>query len=204
MSSGGGADPRPGVLASIRWVLAHRAWTPYHLVRYLRFLRLLRRAPHVRVEGLVFLGRRVELLARPGYGRIVLGRFSHLGDDCRLRAHEGTLRIGEKVVLGRDVTINCYLDVEVGAATIVADSVYVCDFDHRFADAAVPIKDQGIVKSPVRIGANCWLGTKVTVLRGSDVGDGSVVGAGSVVRGALPPYSLAGGIPAKVVRSRRP
>ena len=190
------------MLASLRWVVRHRAWTPYHLVRYVRFLRLVRRSPDVRVEGLVLLGRRVELLARPGYGRIVLGRFSHLGDDCRVRAHEGTVRLGDKVVLGRDVTINAYLDVEIGPATIVADSVYVCDFDHRFDDPAVPIKDQGIVKSPVRIGADCWIGTKVVVLRGAAVGDGSVVAAGSVVRGELPPRSVAVGVPARVVRTR--
>ena len=140
--------------------MRHRAWTPFYLVRYWRFLRLQLRHPDVVTEGFVFLGKRVEIEARRGYGRIVLGRWVHLGDDNRLRAHEGTLRIGDKTVFGRDNTLNCYLDVEFGPRCIVADWVYVCDFDHRFDDVDRPIKDQGIVKSPVRIGADVWVGVE--------------------------------------------
>ena len=97
----------------------------------------------------------------------------HIGDGNSIRCHEGSLRIGDKVVFGKDNTVNCYLDVEIGAATIVADWVYVTDFDHRIEDVTVPIKDQGIVKTPVRIGPDCWLGTKVSVLRGTRIGRGS-------------------------------
>ena len=128
----------------------------------------------------------------------------HFGDDNRLRCHEGSLRIGDKCVFGRDNTMNCYLDIEFGPATIVSDSVYVCDFDHVSRDLTVPIKDQGIVKSPVRIGGGSWLGTKVTVLRGAEIGPGSVVAAHSVVRDKLPELSVLAGIPAKVVRRRQP
>ena len=81
---------------SLRWVLRHRAYTPYYLVRYWRFLRLRLRHPQVVTEGFVFLGRDVEITARRGYGRVVLGRWVHLGDRCSLRAHEGTLRIGDE------------------------------------------------------------------------------------------------------------
>jgi acetyltransferase-like isoleucine patch superfamily enzyme len=188
--------------ASIRWVVRHRAWTPYHLVRYWRFLLLRLRHPHVVTEGMVYLGRGVELSSRKGYGRIVLGRWVHLGDHNRLRAHEGTLRIGDKTVLGRENTINCYLDLDIGPRCLVADWVYMCDFDHRTDDLHVPIKDQGIVKTPVRIGADSWVGVKVSVLRGADVGPGSVLAAHTVVRGSVPAYSVVAGVPGRVVRDR--
>jgi acetyltransferase-like isoleucine patch superfamily enzyme len=187
---------------SLRWIRRHRAWTPFYLVRYWRFLRLRLRHPDVVTEGFVFLGKRVEIETRNGYGRIVLGRWVHLGDDNRIRAHEGTLRIGDKSVFGRDNTLNCYLDVEFGPRCIVADSVYVCDFDHRFDDANRPIKDQGIVKSPVRIGADVWVGVKASVLRGAQIGAGSVLAAHTVVRGEIPPGSVVAGVPGRVVRSR--
>jgi len=189
--------------ASLRWVVRHRAWSPYYLLRYWRFLLLKLRHPEVVTEGFVFLGRRVELSARRGYGRIVLGRWVHLGDDNRLRAHEGTLRVGNKCVFGRDNTVNCYLDVEFGAGSLVADWVYVCDFDHRTDDLTVPIKDQGIVTSPVRIGPDVWVGTKASVLRGATVGEGSVLAAHTVVRAEVPPWSVVAGVPGRVVRSRR-
>ena len=124
-------------------------------------------------------------------------------DDNRLRAHEGTLRIGDKSVFGRDNTLNCYLDVEFGPRCIVADWVYVCDFDHRMDSIELPIKDQGIVKAPVRIGPDTWIAAKVTVLRGTSVGRGCVLGAHAVVKGEVPDFSIAVGAPAKVVRNRK-
>jgi acetyltransferase-like isoleucine patch superfamily enzyme len=205
---GAGRDPRQVPLRrflgprSLRWVLHHRAYTPYYLVRYWRFLLLRIRRPDVVTEGFLFLGRRVELSARRGYGRIVLGRWVHLGDDTRLRAHEGTLRVGDKCVFGREITVNGHLDIEFGARCLVADWVYVCDFDHRFADVTVPIKDQGIEKAPVRIGPDVWLGVKASVLRGAMVGEGAVVAAHTVVRTEVPPYSVVAGVPGRVVRSR--
>ncbi|MEU7818594.1 acyltransferase [Pseudonocardia sp. NPDC049154] len=189
-------------VASLRWVLRHRAWTPWYLVRYWRLLRFRAANPHVVLRGMVFLGRDVEIVARPGYGRLEIGRWVHIGDGNSLRCHEGSMRIGDKVVLGRNNTLNCYLDVEIGAASIVADWVYVTDFDHRTEDVHVPIKDQGIVKAPVRIGPDTWIGVKVSVLRGSRIGRGSVLGAHAVVRGDIPEYSIAVGTPARVVRNR--
>ena len=194
---------RPLTLASLHWVLRERAWTWFYLVRYWRYAMLRLRHPEVVTEGFVFLGRRVEVEARRGFGRIILGRWVHLGDGNQLRAHEGTLRIGDKCVFGRENTVNCYLDVEIGARTLVADWVHVTDFDHRFDDIHQPVKDQGIVKTPVRIGPDCWLGVKSTVLRGSVLGRGSVVAAHSVVRGVFPELSVVGGVPARVLKDRR-
>lgn len=187
---------------SLRWVIRHRAWTPYYLLRYWRFLVFKLRHPHVITEGFVFLGRNVEISARPGYGRLILGRWVHLGTGNALRCHEGTLRIGDKCVFGGHNTVNCYLDIEIGAATLVADWVYICDFDHVTADTTVPIKDQGIVKSPVRIGPDVWLGVKSSVLRGTRIGRGAVVAAHAVVTRDVPPYAVVAGVPARVVADR--
>jgi acetyltransferase-like isoleucine patch superfamily enzyme len=106
-------------------------------------------------------------------------------------------------VFGRNNTVNCYLDVEIGAKALVADWVYITDFDHRFDDLEVPIKDQGIVKSPVRIGPDCWIGVRVSILRGTVVGRGCVLAAHAVVRGEIPDFAVAGGVPAKVLKRRK-
>lgn len=188
---------------SLRWVVRNRAWTPYYLSRYWRLFWLLVRNRDVVTEGMVFLGRKVVIETRPGYGRVVLGRWVHLGDGTSLHAHEGTLRIGDKVVFGRDNRVTCYLDVEIGSATLIADWVYITDFDHRVGDLGRPIKDQGIVKTPVRIGPDCWLGVKSSVLRGTVVGRGCVVAAHAVARGEIPDYSVAGGVPARILKRRR-
>jgi acetyltransferase-like isoleucine patch superfamily enzyme len=199
-------DPRQArflTWSSLRWVIRHRAWTPWYLVRYWRFLLFRLRNPHIVTEGFVFLGKRVEIYARRGFGRMVIGRWVHIGSGNAIRCHEGTLRIGDKCVFGKDNTVNCYLDIEFGEAAIVADWVYICDFDHVFSDVTRPIKDQGIVKSPVRIGPDVWVATKVSVLRGVTVGRGSVLAAHCLVNADIPPFSMAVGVPARVVRDRR-
>jgi acetyltransferase-like isoleucine patch superfamily enzyme len=70
-------------------------------------------------------------------------------------------------------------------------------------DINVPIKDQGIVKSPVRIGPDTWIAAKCTVLRGTTVGKGCVLGSHAVVKGDIPDYSIAVGAPARVVKNRK-
>ena len=190
-------------VASARWVIRNRAWSPWYLIRYWRFLVFKVRNPHIITTGFVFFGKHVEVNARKGYGRMILGRWVHLGDSNRVRCHEGSLVIGDKCVFGRENTVNAYLDIEIGAGSIISDWVYVCDFDHVTEDIYRPIKDQGIVKSPVRIGPDVWIGTKATVLRGTTIGNGSVLGAHSLVRGEVPPFSVMGGVPARVLKDRR-
>jgi acetyltransferase-like isoleucine patch superfamily enzyme len=198
-------DPRQChylTVASVRWIIRNRAWSRWYLVRYLRLARLRVGKPTVTTTGMVFLGKRLDLYARPWYGRLILGRWVHLGDGNCLRAHEGTFSVGDKSVFGKDNTVNCYLDIELGPATLLADWVYICDFDHVFSDVRVPIKDQGITKRPVRCAGDTWFGTKVTVLSGVTVGWGCVIAANAVVTKDLPDWSVSVGVPARVVRDR--
>jgi acetyltransferase-like isoleucine patch superfamily enzyme len=188
---------------SLRWLVRNRAYTPWYLVRYWRYLWFRLTHRHVITRGFVFMDRGVEIFARRGYARLVLGRWVHLGANTALRCHEGTLTLGDKSVLARDVSINCYLDVEIGDSALIADGVYISDFDHNFTDLTRPIKDQGIAKSRVRIERDVWLGTKVTVCRGVMIGEGAVVGANAVVTRDLPPYAVAVGVPARVMKDRR-
>ena len=198
--------PRRGLRRSWRFAREHRMLTRVHLLHAIRLLRMrarlaLRRSD-VRLHGMSFLGRRVELIAPSGSGRLVVGPWCWIGDDVALRSHAGRVTIGAKSIIGGGTTINAYLDVSIGEGALIADDVHITDFDHRTDRLDVPIKDQGIVTAPVRIGADVWLGRGVTVLRGVDIGRGSVIGAHAVVTRDIPPYSVAVGAPARVVRSR--
>jgi len=199
-------DPRQAkflTLASLKWVLANRAYTPWYLVRYWRLLKFKLANPHIITRGMVFLGKGVEIHCTPQLAQLEIGRWVHIGDKNTIRAHEGSLRFGDKVVLGRDNVVNTYLDIEFGDSVLMSDWCYVCDFDHRMDDITMPIKDQGIIKSPVRIGPDTWVATKVTILRGTSIGRGCVLGSHAVVRGVVPDYSIAVGAPAKVVKNRQ-
>ena len=150
---------------------------------------------------MVFLGRGAEVTCRRGLGHLEIGRWVWVGDGTSIRCHEGFLRIGDKVVFGSNDVVNCYLEVDIGAETIMGDWVYIGDFDHRI-DRPGPIRPQGIVKSPVRIGEGSWLGVRCSVLRGTTLGAGTVVGAHAVARGQYPDGGVIVGTPGRVVRRR--
>ena len=196
--------PRWGWRSSIRFAVERRMYTPEYLALYSRYLAHRLRHPHVDLQGMVFLGPRVELKARKNHGRLSLGPWCWIGADNKLRAHEGNLRLGPKVVMGRDNVINTYLDIEVGENALMGDWIYVCDFDHIYERLDVPIKKQGLIKTPVRIGADVWVGEKASVLRGADIGAGCVVASQALVKDTIPPFSIVVGTPARVIKSRLP
>ena len=169
----------------------------------LRYIWFRLRYPHVVTNGTVWMARGVELRCRRGLGHMEIGRDVWIGRGTAIRCHEGFLRIGDGVVFGGRDTVNCFLDVEIGDHCIFADEVYVGDFDHRTDELDTPIQRQGIVKSPVRLGPDCWVGTKAVILRGATVGGGSVVGASAVVRGRFESGSVIVGNPARLGRTRR-
>lgn len=189
---------------AVRFAVERRMYTPEYLTLYARYLSHRLRHPHVDLQGMVFLGRKVELKARKGHGRLQLGPWCWIGSTNKLRAHEGNLRLGPKVVMGRDNVVNTYLDIEIGQSALLGDWIYICDFDHIYADPGVPIKKQGLVKTPTRIGADVWVGEKASILRGADIGAGSIVASQALVKDVIPPFSIVVGTPARVIGTRLP
>ena len=171
------------------WLLVRLAWLK------LRF------RGRLQTDGLAFIAPGVKLeIGR--HARIVLGRWAWLGHGCKLRAHEGEIRIGAKTVLGQECTISAYQHVAIGRECIVADRVMLIDFDHGMVEVERPIRLQGIYKRDVNVGHNVWIGYGACILRGATVGDNSVIGTNAVVPGEVPANAVVGGVPARVLRMR--
>ena len=185
-----------------RFIKSHRLYRHKYVGMAFRFVWFKIRNPHIETDGFFFLERGAEVYARKGLGRLRIGRWVWVGYGNAIRCHEGTLTIGDKVVFGRKNTINCYMDISIGADSLFADWIYICDFDHRFDDLTIPIRKQGITKSPVHIGRDCWFGEKTTVLKGVTIGDGCVIASHALVNKDLPPLAVAGGVPARILKMR--
>ena len=109
--------------------------------------------------------------------------------------------IGSGTFLNMGVMIASMELVEIGDHCMFANGCFITDADHRFDDPDRPVPWQGFrTRGPTRVGDNVWCGTNVVITSGVTVGERCVIGANSVVTRDLPPYSIAVGAPARVIR----
>jgi acetyltransferase-like isoleucine patch superfamily enzyme len=159
--------------------------------------------PGIQLGRGVDIGRRVELRITSG-GTIVIDDGVAIERDVLIHAEGGTVHLGRHGFIGRGSQIVALERVTIGRDALIAAGVVIRDSDHRFDDTSRPIREQGHNISPIRVGADVWLGANVVVTAGSTVGDGCVIGANAVVRGDIPPGAVAGGIPARIIKQRQP
>ncbi len=135
-------------------------------------------------------------------GRLELGENVLLEPGVWLTAPgDARIRIGEGTFLNIGTMVAAMELVEIGAHCMLANGCFVSDANHRYDDPDTPITWQGFTsRGPTRIGDNCWLGAHVVVTSGVTIGERCVVGANSVVTADLPPYSIAVGSPARVIK----
>ncbi len=111
------------------------------------------------------------------------------------------IRIGAGTFLNLGVMLAARELVEIGQHCMFANHCFVSDAGHRFDDPDMPVPWQGFVtKGPTRVGDNVWCGAGVVITSGVTVGERCVIGANSVVTADIPPFSVAAGAPARVLR----
>jgi acetyltransferase-like isoleucine patch superfamily enzyme len=139
-----------------------------------------------------------------GRGRVRLGRNVWLGRDCYIHVWPNAeLVIDDDTYIGRGTIILCHESVRIGAKVMVAPNCHITDVNHGTAPG-VPMRDQPLCSAPVRIETDVWLGAGCSVLPGTTVGQGCVIGARAVVSRSIPRGMIAVGVPAKCVKVRDP
>ncbi len=181
----------------------------------------------LQADGLPIIEHNVRLLCP---ANIKLGKQVYLDSQVYLHALPGGITIGEGTNLmhgtifhvfnyrglpqaGIFVGKNCFFGeytcirgqggVHIGDGVYTGTQVQIAAVNHVYSDPDKYIKDQGITAEGITIEDDVWLASNVVVVDGVTIGKGSVVGAGAVVNKNLPPYSVAVGIPARVIKDRR-
>lgn len=134
----------------------------------------------------------------PPYRKFVLGRRSVVESFCCINNAVGDVIIGDNTRIGLHTTV--IGPVEIGNNVNLAQGIVVTALNHNFTDCTKRIDEQGISTAKVTIGNDVWIGANATVLPGVTIGNHCVVAAGAVVTKDVPPYSLAGGVPAKILK----
>lgn len=167
----------------------------------------LRNADHIKFGKGVTLGRDVLIdgLSREG---VEIGNGVNIGAYTIIEASGTVKDIGRGIKIGENSGIGAFSfiggagGVSIGSNVIMGQLVSFHPENHNFELLDLPIRQQGVKRQGIVVEDDCWIGAKVTFLDGAHVEKGCVIAAGAVVRGVIPPYSIAGGIPAKVIKSR--
>ena len=134
---------------------------------------------------------------------IRIGDGVFIGRNTILSCKNGDIDIADRANIGFNCEIFSASRVRVGKDILIAAYTYLVGGDHLYDRIDIPVLQQGRTAKGIDVGDGTWLGTHVVVTDGSTIGRDVIIGAGAVVVGEIPEFSIATGIPAKVTRDRR-
>ena len=145
-----------------------------------------------------------------GPNSLVFGDGAGVGCYCNVTTSvqfndvTGFIKLGRNSWIGDGSSVGGAGGLEIGDDTFTGQYVTFHPENHRFDDPHQLMRLQGVTRKGIKVGRNCWIGAKVTITDGVTIGDHCVIAAGAVVTRDVPSNSLAGGVPAKVIRNLEP
>ena len=135
-------------------------------------------------------------------GVVTIGANSLIGRFSYIKSFGGVVDIGDNVSINAYTYISGAGGITIGKNSRIASHVSIMTSNHVFSDRSKPICKQGLSKVGVTIGEDVWIGSGVRILDGVIIGNGAIVAAGAVVNKDVMPYSIVGGVPAKLIKMR--
>jgi acetyltransferase-like isoleucine patch superfamily enzyme len=179
-------------------------------------------------KGLILLGRNCKIKYKH---KIKFGKTIQIGDNVEINALSkygvsignnvsilkntiiectGVIReLGEGLTIGNDVGIaqNCFIQVRgkvvIENNVVIGPNVSIFSENHNFENPNLPVNVQGENRKGVKIESGVWIGSRSVILDGVTIGKNSIIAAGSVVNKNVLPYSIVGGVPAKLIKIRK-
>ena len=177
--------------------IVHRMLIPKDEARPRLWVRLfLNRFFHQRSKGSVIRSRtRMDVVP---FNKFQLGANSTIEDFSTVNNGVGDVIIGDNSLIGMgNVIIG---PVTIGNNVIFAQNIVASGLNHEYKDPSVPIVQQNVTTAPIVVEDDCWIAANVVITAGVTIGRHCVVAAGSVVTKDIPPFSVAAGNPAKVIK----
>lgn len=136
---------------------------------------------------------RTSILRMDEESVILVNQFSFMYGADIILFKGAKLKLGKNSFINSNCKIRCHKEIEIGNNCAISHDFTVMDSNAH--------KLNGVVKiAPVHVGNHVWVGTRVTILPGVTIGDGAVIAAGAVVTNDVPPSTLVGGVPARVIK----
>jgi acetyltransferase-like isoleucine patch superfamily enzyme len=163
--------------------------------------------PNLQMGPRCFIDDCVTIYAHPGaQGGVCLDENVHIyrWSIVELGAGQGSLHVGSNTYIQAGCILNAFVgSIILGANCMIAQHCAFTPYQHGFADAHRPMREQPLTsQGDIVVEDDVWVGLNVCVMDGVTIGKGAIVGAGAVVTKDIPPYAIAGGVPARVIRFR--
>ena len=136
------------------------------------------------------------------WNKFELGIDSTIEDFSAINNGVGPVIIGDRTKIGLSNTI--IGPVTIGNDVRLAQNITLSGLNHNYEDVSLPIHVQGVSTAPIVVEDDCWIGANVVAVAGVTIGKHSIVAAGSIVTKNIPPYSVAVGNPARVIKTYNP
>lgn len=145
------------------------------------------RRPNIRTTGFHIIRPGTEINLTKA-GELCVGRHVCTQKRVVLSVPEGQMKIGDYVFFNRNCIVVCHKKILIGEHCAFGPNVVIYDHDHKYGAQGIMVNEFNA--SPIIIEDNCWVGANVTILKGTHIGQGCVIGAGSIVSGTIPSHSL--------------
>ena len=197
------------------------------LEKFVCLLRSLKLLFYLKKPDLIFLGPNVRFfniknihigkwtkidqgayLSGLGRGKLEIGRGAGIGSYSQIVISTSFNNLGEFIKIGNNVGIGQFASLGGSGGLTIGDNCIIGQYfschpeNHNYEKSDVLIRNQGTTRAAIVIGENCWIGAKVTILAGVEIGANSVIAAGAVVTKSMPPNSIIGGVPGRVIKTR--
>jgi len=156
----------------------------------------------------IFIGRgtkvfyNVILIANNKKDSLIIGKNCDIHSFCEIRASENKIRIGDNCSLNNFGMIVSKGEISIGNFVRIGPHCLIISSNHIYENPEITILEQGTKGTGIVIEDDVWIRGGVQILDGVKIGRGSIVAAGAIVTKEIPEYSVAAGIPAKVIKKR--
>jgi acetyltransferase-like isoleucine patch superfamily enzyme len=150
------------------------------------------------IKNVSYIGRNLKMFI-PGNSKIIVNGKIYISDNVELQSR-GKISFGNACAINSYSRIVAFSEIKIGDRVRIAQHVSILDHDHKYDIQNGGLNTNGFIIKPITIGNNVWLADKVTITKGVTIGDNVIIAANSVVTKDIPSNTLAGGIPARIIK----
>lgn len=170
--------------------------------KILNFLSKTRKKINIKVDTSVRIYPNVVFNTEYG-GSITVGAKSELLHGVILMTYGGNIKIGENCSINPYTVLYGHGNLTIGNNVLIAGHVLIIPANHIFDDLSVPINQQGETRKGIVIEDNVWIGSGCRILDGVVISSGAIIAAGAVVNRDVPSNTIVGGVPARIIKTRK-